>query len=103
MTINIISGNYAALPTLDTAMAALGVVVGVMLWSVNQRAFVFLWIYFGLFLARVALRILSLYVVEESHNIESIGPALRSLIPLVIWFLYFKQSDRVQATFGRNL
>jgi hypothetical protein len=34
---------------------------------------------------------------------EQMGQLVWGLAFTIIWFAYFKKSDRVQATFGRNL
>jgi hypothetical protein len=104
MTLARLSNSRFAVGSLsDLALVAISVLTGVMLWSVNQRAFVFLWIYFALLSSRLVLRILELYLAGQVRDFESISPLIFSFVPLLIWFLYFKQSDRVQATFGRNL
>ena len=101
--VNMSNRRFEAGSLFDLALVAVSVLTGAMLWSVNQRAFVFLWIYFALLSSRLALRILELYIAGQTRDVESIVPLIRSFIPIIIWFLYFKQSDRVQATFGRNL
>ena len=87
----------------DLALAALGAVTGVMMWSVHPRAFVFLWIYFGLTVGLQLLGIVSIFLANQGPDNEPMFPFIRGFISILIWFLYFKQSDRVQATFGRNL
>ena len=87
---------------LDLAFTILGVFVGIMIWTVNASAFMLLWIYFG-----VSAGILVLAIVAASLS-GILGP--EQMVQLfwglgftIVWFAYFKKSDRVQATFGRNL
>ena len=83
--------------------AIYGFVVGVMLWSVHRAIFVLLWIYFGITLLIDGLAIVGMATSEEKASGSEITLTLRGLIYTVVWFLYFKKSDRVQATFGKNL
>ena len=85
------------------AWAAFGFVVGAMLWNVHRAIFVLLWIYFGTTLLIDVLAIVGMATSEEKVSSSEITLTLRGLIYTVVWFLYFKKSDRVQATFGKNL
>jgi Protein of unknown function (DUF2569) len=87
----------------DLALTAFGVLVGIMVWNVNPRAFLLLWIYFGLTALLLVLGIAGSFVSTEEQDPREMVQLVRALISTVIWFLYFKKSDRVQATFGRNL
>ncbi len=87
----------------DLALTAFGVIVGIMVWNVNPRAFLLLWIYFGLTALLLVLGIAGSFVSTEEQDPREMVQLVRALISTVIWFLYFKKSDRVQATFGRNL
>ena len=40
---------------------------------------------------------------DDSASFNQIMLTFRTLIYTVAWFIYFKRSDRVRATFGRNL
>jgi hypothetical protein len=75
MTLARLSNSRFAVGSLsDLALVAISVLTGVMLWSVNQRAFVFLWIYFALLSSRLVLRILELYLAGQVRDFESISP-----------------------------
>lgn len=88
---------------LDLALTAFGVLVGTMVWHVHPRAFVLLWIYFGLAAALLVLGIVGAFFSDEVQDPRSVIQMVRALGSITIWCLYFKKSDRVQATFGRNL
>jgi hypothetical protein len=62
-----------------------------------------LWIYFGVTAALLVLGIVTEALSPDEADPRAIIPMVRGLVSTIIWFLYFKQSDRVQATFGRNL
>jgi hypothetical protein len=88
---------------IDLALTAFGVIIGIMVWNVHPRAFLLLWIYFGLMALLLVLGIVGSFISSEEQNPSEIMQLFRGLISTIIWFLYFKKSDRVQATFGRNL
>ncbi|HWG39836.1 MAG TPA: DUF2569 family protein [Candidatus Acidoferrales bacterium] len=88
---------------IDIAVTAFGMVVGIMLWNVHPRAFLLLWIYFGLLAFFLVLGIAGSFVGSEEQNPNQFVLLFRGLIYVIVWFSYFKKSDRVQATFGRNL
>jgi uncharacterized protein DUF2569 len=96
-------GGFEADDIVNIAWAAFGFVVGMMVWNVHRHAFVLLWIYFGLTVLIFALAIISLALADEAAEPRDSILLFRSLIYTVAWFVYFKKSDRVQATFGRNL
>ena len=97
------SGGFSEDNLVYFAWAVFGVVVGAMLWNVNQRVFVLLWIYFAITVLIQALAIVGMAASEDKVEASEMTLTLRGLVYTVIWFLYFKKSDRVQATFGRNL
>jgi len=98
---------WSAEPAPDNASyivwAGLGIMVGIMIWNLYRHSFVWLWIYFGITALLVAVRIADLAFVESTHNFHEITLTFRSAIYSIAWFLYFKRSDRVKKTFGRNL
>jgi hypothetical protein len=49
------------------------------------------------------MRIADFIFVGPSRNFHEIILIFRSAIYFIAWFLYFKRSDRVKTTFGRNL
>jgi hypothetical protein len=83
--------------------AAFGALIGFMIWSVQQRVFLLLWIYFGMTALLIALAVFNLASAEERVPIRDSILVFRSAIYSVAWFLYFKRSARVKETFGRNL
>jgi len=90
---------------LELARTAFGVVLGILIWNVRQVAFTLLWIYFGLVVVISILGIIgSTALADEGQgNALALMYSIRSLIYAVIWFFYFRKSQRVRATFGRNL
>jgi Protein of unknown function (DUF2569)/zinc-ribbon domain len=83
--------------------AGLGITVGIMIWNLYRHSFVWLWIYFGVTALLLAMRIADFAFVESNQNSHEITLVFRSAIYSIAWFLYFKRSDRVKTTFGRNL
>jgi hypothetical protein len=83
--------------------AGLGTTVGIMIWNLYRHSFVWLWIYFGMTALLLAMRIADFAFVESNQNFHEITLIFRSAIYSIAWFLYFKRSDRVKTTFGRNL
>lgn len=88
--------------TTDLVLVGYGMLVGGFVWTAHRSAFVFLWIYFGVTLVLSLLAIAG-YAVSPQPRPEAVLQIVRGLIVTLIWFWYFKRSDRVQATFGRNL
>jgi hypothetical protein len=83
--------------------AGLGVLVGIMIWNLYRHSFVWLWIYFGITALLIAMRIADFAILQSNRNFHDIILVFRSVIYFIAWFLYFKHSDRVKTTFGRNL
>ena len=80
-------------------------VVGIFLWLSNARGLDLLKIYFGLVAAISILGLIRLAVLPTG-TLQSGAPVftlVRSLIYVVIWVMYFRDSVRVHATYGRNL
>jgi hypothetical protein len=88
---------------IDLALTAFGVLVGIMVWNVHPRVFLLLWIYFGVTAALLVLGVVGAFFTPKEQDPKETIQLVRALISTIIWFLYFKKSDRVQATFGRNL
>jgi Protein of unknown function (DUF2569)/zinc-ribbon domain len=97
------SGDFGIEAMFNIAWAAFGVLVGAMLWNVHPRAFVLLWIYFGMTALIIVLTIVNLATAEEGATAHDSVLVFRGIIYFIAWFLYFKRSERVKATFGRNL
>jgi len=87
---------------LDLARAALGVAVGAFVWNVRPFAFTLLWIYFGLVALLGILGIIG-FAMAEQNRPGDLTVSIRSLIYVAIWATYFHRSERVRATFDRNL
>jgi hypothetical protein len=83
--------------------AAVGVVAGVFLWNVRPVAFTLLWIYFGIVALLSVLGFVGFVMNAEQATPQDMIVSIRALIYALAWFLYFKKSERVRATFGRNL
>jgi hypothetical protein len=97
------SGDFGMEILFNIAWAAFGVLVGAMLWNIHSHAFLLLWIYFGMTALIIALAVVNLATAEEGATAHDAILVFRSIIYCITWFLYFKRSDRVRATFGRNL
>ena len=88
---------------IDLAFTGFGVLVGIMVWTVNKSSFLLLWVYFGVSAALQILAIVATLQVAEEQGLQQRIQLFWALSFTIIWFVYFKKSDRVQATFGRNL
>jgi hypothetical protein len=97
------SGDYGIEFLFNIVWAAFGALVGRMVWGVQQRVFPLLWIYFGITALRIALAVANFISAEERVPVQEFILVFRSAIYSIAWFLYFKRSDRVKETFGRNL
>jgi hypothetical protein len=98
-------GSDLAGIVLALARTAFGLVVGIFVWNVRQVAFTLLWIYFGVIVVYSLLGILGSITLANEGQSEPLAVAysIRSIVYVVIWFFYFRKSQRVRATFGRNL
>jgi hypothetical protein len=103
MVVSVWGSGFELEGMIDLALAGFGVVVGIMVWKVHPRAFLLLWIYFGSTALLLVLGIAGSFISSEEQDPKETIQLFRALISTIIWFLYFKKSDRVQATFGRNL
>ncbi|HKF23401.1 MAG TPA: DUF2569 family protein [Candidatus Angelobacter sp.] len=103
--VNSAAGSDLLGMVLEIAQIAFGVVVGIFVWNVRQVAFTLLWIYFGVTTVYSLLAIIgSIELTNEGQGEPmTFVYSIRSLIYVVVWFLYFRKSQRVRATFGRNL
>jgi hypothetical protein len=86
------------------AMAIFGIVVGITVWTRSAMAIPMLRAYF-LVLGGVALFNLSFLLTRslEGDNEFMMVANVRLLIFVTVWAAYFHKSERVRATFGRNL
>jgi len=102
MLIRFAATDFETPNMIDLAFNTFGVVVGVMVWTVNASAFVLLWIYFALSAGLLLLAIAAV-AMSDSPNPQLPVQLFFTLIFTILWFFYFQKSDRVQATFGKNL
>jgi Protein of unknown function (DUF2569) len=87
---------------LEISLAVFGIVVGIFVWNVRPVAFTLLWTYFALVVVLAILGIIG-FAAEEQSRPQDLMVSVRSLVYVVIWFAYFHSSERVRATFGRNM
>lgn len=86
------------------AIVIFSVVVGVSVWRVSQDAIPLLRAYFASFVIWEALRISTVVIVMHNSSFDlSMMYRIRTLIWAIVWGAYFHRSQRVRATFGRNL
>jgi hypothetical protein len=97
------SGDLGVEFLFNIGWAAFGALVGFMIWNVQQQAFLLLWIYFGITALLIGFAVVNLLSAEQGVPIHDSILMFRSAIYCVAWFLYFKRSERVKKTFGRNL
>ncbi|MBZ5532172.1 MAG: hypothetical protein LAO20_12135 [Acidobacteriia bacterium] len=95
-------------------VAVFGLVVGLIVWSAQRLAIPLLRAYF-IFMAIIAVLGVVGAVVEmqgvkaepgstvDGNSMVAFVASFRSLIFVLIWGTYFHKSERVRATFGRNL
>jgi hypothetical protein len=102
MVVRVSSAGLNVGTMFDLAFTAFGVFVGIMIWIVNASAFMLLWIFFGVSAAFLVLAIIATSL-SGIRGVEQMSQLVWALAFTIIWFAYFKKSDRVQATFGRNL
>jgi hypothetical protein len=97
------SGDFGMEFLFNIGWAAFGVLTGFVIWSRQQRVFRLLWIYFGITAVLIALAVVNLVSTKDGVPMHDSILVFRSAIYCVAWFVYFKRSDRVKTTFGRNL
>ena len=103
--VQVINGanNEVLVMLLEFPRVTIGVVAGIFLWNVRPVAFTLLWIYFGIVTMFAVLGIIGFAAKPDPANPQDLLLTVRSLIYVFVWFLYFRRSERVRATFGRNL
>jgi Protein of unknown function (DUF2569) len=86
------------------AITVLGIVTGITLWTKSARAIAMVQVYF-LVLGGLALFNLGVLLTAGGTDDDEllIVSHVRTLIYVAIWAAYFRRSERVRATFGRNL
>jgi hypothetical protein len=89
---------------LEGNLAGLSAVTVILVAKVKRAAFMWLRIYF---VGRLLFAVL-VYIGSSIGSADTQPPArnlvlIRSLLYASVWFMYFKTSKRVRATFGRNI
>jgi uncharacterized membrane protein YdbT with pleckstrin-like domain len=79
------------------------IVVGVCVYLVRPYALRLLFIYFLICAAIEGCLLVLFFSVNGESQDKTFGYLFWGGIMLVVWFVYFKRSKRVRATFGRNL
>jgi len=87
----------------ELALVVYGLIVGICVWSAHRFAFTLLWIYFGIQSLFSLLGILAYTVGPEHASPEQLTLPVRTFVYIGVWYLYFHNSERVRATFGRNM
>jgi hypothetical protein len=93
---------------IDVARVLYGVVVGIILWMQRRIAIQLVGVYFIVVLATIVL-VLLIFLAAWTRTKSpfllgrGIGSILPSVIHNVLWFLYFRKSERVRNTYGANL
>lgn len=86
------------------AIVVFSMVVGVSVWRVSHDAIPLLRAYFATFVIWEALRISTVVIVMHNSSFDMpMTYRIRTLIWAIVWAAYFHRSQRVRATFGRNL
>lgn len=93
-----------AIDIIGDVIIIFGILVGANLWSVGRNALEMLKLYlFARFLLQSVLLFHGLFLIRSAG---SPGAALGTSVGLIItvtWFLYFRTSERVRATYGTNI
>jgi hypothetical protein len=88
----------------DLAVIVFSMIVGVSVWRVSPDAIPLLRAYFVTFVIWEALRISTVVIVMHNSTFDlPMMYRIRTLIWCLVWGAYFHRSQRVRATFGRNL
>jgi hypothetical protein len=99
-------GNRGPLVVLiDVVLAAISIGTGIMVWRVEENAFTFLKVFFGVMAAMAVLAIIGGVSggADARAKGEGFGAGFRILVFVGVWYSYFNKSKRVLATFGKNL
>ena len=93
---------------IDAVRVLYGVVVGIFLWMQRRIAIQLVKFYFIAVLATIVIVHSGvLFCVAQDQEPFLLGRGIGSIMPSVIycvlWFLYFRKSERVRNTYGANL
>lgn len=109
---------YAAIEQSSTAIATVHIghavfsfLVGLSLWLVRQRALGLLKAYFLLLLSVGTLAMFGIayelsaghHSIAEPQSADNLASAVQPFIFVIIWWSYFRKSQRVRLTFGTNI
>jgi hypothetical protein len=95
---------------LSALLSCFGIVTGILLWRKSSRATGVAKVYLSL---RIFYSVFILCVIGLSMEISDLPPSLKEVLPrwillnslpsaifVMIWYAYFKKSERVKATYG---
>jgi predicted membrane channel-forming protein YqfA (hemolysin III family) len=96
--------QFHPLTLVTAAITVLGVITGITLWTKSARAIPMVQVYF-LTLGGFALFDLGILLTTGGSDDDGLVTVsyVRTVIYVIIWAIYFRRSERVRATFGRNL
>jgi hypothetical protein len=98
-----VRGLPVATEAIISVLTIFGVLVGANLWSAGRNALEMLKIYFYMTFSLKAVLLFQGLLKVQSAGIPEVSERLISIALTLIWFLYFRNSLRVKATYGRNL
>ncbi len=93
----------------DIGLAAAFVFIGIKLWTNGPRAFFWVQVYFLVRFSLIAFLVIAVIISKRpifnaDHSFNSwLEAAMSGLAGVLMWWLYFKKSKRVRATYGANL
>jgi hypothetical protein len=96
------NSDMAAGSLLDAGVIVLGLIVGVLVWSVRPEAFKWLKVYFITVLTVAILATIGMLVTGDDGGSGGTTVVMRYVFHVAVWWPYFKRSKRVRATFGSN-
>jgi hypothetical protein len=80
--------------------AALSIAIAILVGTANKAAIPWLRLYFA---SRIFLAVLLYAGGSDSGQLNRNLLLLRSALYVTVWFFYFRTSERVRLTFGRNI
>jgi zinc-ribbon domain len=93
-----------AITAIHGVLIIFGILVGANLWSVGRNALEMLKVYFfARFLFDAVLVFQRTFSITDARSLGTAMGGFIGLMITVVWFLYFRNSLRVKATYGRNI
>jgi|SRR5450432_2488927 hypothetical protein len=93
-----------AIAAIHGVLIIFGILVGANLWSVGRNALEMLKVYFfARFLFDAVLVFQRTFSITDARSLGTAVGGFIGLMITVVWFLYFRNSLRVKATYGRNI